>query len=108
LKEDILSLILQTEKEYHHTVRKAVEEAEKYADDCKKNQGAALEDLEQEWYSYEREEKEKWERAFQEEERKMEAEMKKSKEKLEICQREKAEAISERLMEEVFSLYGGS
>ena len=108
METDILRLILQEEKEYLNTVKKAVDKAEKYADDCKKKQSTYIEGLQQEWYMFEMAEKEKFEKALSEDEDKMELELAKSKEQLAICQKKKADIISERLKEEVLSLYGNS
>ena len=105
LKEDIINLILQAEKEYHNKLKKAVTEAEKYADDCKKKQGAIIDEMQEEWYSFEKAENEKLKNALYEDEQKMEIEMAKSKEQLKIRQIKKADLISDRLKEEVLSLY---
>ena len=59
MSDNIMDLILQAEKEYHHTLKNAVAEAEKYVDSCKKSQGSYLEELEREWYSFEKAENEK-------------------------------------------------
>ena len=105
LKEDIISLILQAEKEYHNTMKKVVTEAEKYADDCKKKQSAYIDNMQEEWYSFEKAENDKFKKALYEDEQKMDIEMAKSKEQLKIRQEKKAELISDRLKEEVLSLY---
>ena len=105
LKEDIINLILQAEKEYHETLKKAVIEAEKYADDCKKKQSAFIDNMQEEWYSFEKAENDKFQKALYEDEQKMIIEMAKSKEQLKIRQKKKADIISERLKREVLSLY---
>ena len=106
LKDDIICLILQAEKEYHSAVRNAVTEAESYAEECKKKRNADLEDLKSEWHLFEAVENEKFQKSLSEDKQKMEAEMIQKKEQLKICQGKKMEIISERLKREVLSLYG--
>ena len=108
LNKDIMYIIMQEEKEYLNTVKNAVNEAERYGNDSKKKQSVYIEGLQQEWYLFEKAENEKFQKALIEDEQKMEAEIVKSKEWLKICQKKKADIISERLKEEVLSLYGNS
>ena len=103
MSEHIVNLIRQAEKEYHSTIKNAVTEAERYADDCKTKQNVYIEELEREWYTFERAENEKLEKALSEAEHKLETETALAKERLKNCQRKKLDEISERLREEVLS-----
>ena len=104
MSENIMDLVLQAEKEYHSTVKKAVNEAGTYADDHKKKQGEYISGLEREWYAYEKKETEAYEKDLREAEQRMNTEMEQLKERLRICQAKKAAAVSDRLAEEVLSL----
>jgi len=106
LNEDILSVLLQAESEYHAAVENAVENAGIYTDDCRKKQSAYIEVLKQDWDSFEKAESDKLENMLLKDEQKMEAEMEELRKRLKISQSEKADIISERLKEEVLSLYG--
>ena len=106
MSDDILHLILQAEKEYHDAVKNAAAEAENYAEECKLRQNADMERLNEEWQSFEEAANEKFQKSLSEDEKKMEAETAQKKEHLRIRQKEKIDAISERLKEEVLSLYG--
>ena len=108
LKEDIIGLILQAEKEYHNTVRQAVAEAEQYADDCKEKQGAYIESLKEDWHLFEKGENEAFEAAFARDEQKTKKESAKSRARLRLCQEKMIGVISERLKEEVLSFYYGN
>jgi len=101
-----LALLLQAENEYNTAVKTAVSEAENYADGCKKNQNAFIESLKQEWHLFEKSENEKFEKILDENEQNLEAKTKELKKQLKINQERKADFISERLKEEVLSLYG--
>ena len=103
-----MSLLLQAENEYHAAVRSAVSEAEKYADDCKKKQDAYIENLKQEWHSFEKSENDKRDKKLAEDEKNLEAKTAELKKRLKICQEKKADQISERLKGEVLALYGNS
>ena len=108
LNEDILDMILQAEKVYHNMMKNAVNDAEKYAENCRKNQGIYLEEMQEEWYLFEEAENEKLLKKLSEDERKMELEIAESKARLKKCQEKKADLISERLKTEVLSSYGDS
>ena len=104
LKEDVLSLLLQTENEYHNTVKNAVKEAEKYVDARRKGQAAFVERLKQDLHLYEKTEAEKLEQALTAENEKMEREAERLKKRMKARQEKKADRISELLKEEVLSL----
>ena len=106
LKEDILNLILQAEKEYHNTVKNAVMEAKIYVDERKKMQSAYLEDLKCKWYLFEKTENEKFQKVVSDDKKKLELEMAEKKEQMKLCQKQKIDLISEQLKEEVLSFYG--
>ena len=108
LREDIIDLILQAEKEYQGTVRQAVAEAEQYADECKEKQGAYIETLKEGWHLFENGETAKFAEALSQVERKVKKEIAEKKEQLRLCQEKRMEAISERLKEEVLSFYYGN
>ena len=101
-----MSLILQAENEYHDAIKKAVREAEKYTDDCRNRQRAYIEELNREWELLEKAEQEKLEKALLEAEKKMEKETAQTKARLKSYQEKKVDTISERLKEEVVSIYG--
>jgi len=106
LNEDILSLLLQTESEYHAAMKNATKEAEDYADDSKEKQNAYIEGLKQEWDLFEKAENDKLAKMLADDEVRLEAKTAELKEQLRISQKKKADLISERLKEEVLSLYG--
>ena len=101
LGENIMELILQAENEYHLAIKNAVVEAEKYADGSKQTQRKYIDELEREWYSFERAETEKLEKALSEEEQRKTAETNISKDRLKVCQKQKIDEISDRLKEDV-------
>ena len=106
MKDEIITLILQAEREYHDAVKNAVNEAENYANESKMRQDADLEAMESEWRRSEEAENDKFQKSLHEDERKMIAEMAQKMEQLRKSQKEKMDSISERLKEEVLSLYG--
>ena len=106
LKEDILELFLQAEKEYHDATKHTAEKAEKYKQERKNEQKDNFEYLRRELRSFEKSEREKFESALFEQRRKMEKEYADAKERLKACQRNRAGLISERLKREVLSSYG--
>ena len=108
LKENILNLILQAEKEYHDALNKAMREGEKYVDDCKRKQDAFVEQLKRKWYLFEKTENENFQKKLLDEEQRMEAITTEKKDDLKNRQQLKADIISQRLKEEVLSLYGNS
>jgi hypothetical protein len=108
LKDDILSLIRQAEKEYSTAVKSAVDEAEEYVVECRKILDSRIEDLKREWYLFAKTENEKFLNMLSEEEQKMEQETREMKERLKKLQISKADLISSRIKEEVLSLYGNS
>ena len=97
---------MQAEKEYHNKVKHALKDADKYVTDCQRKQSAYLDHLRHEWDLFEKAEREKLEKALLDDQQKLEHGLAKSKEQMRACQQKKAEAISERLKEEVLSLYG--
>ena len=106
MSDHIVYLIQQAEKEYHEAIENAVAEAKKYVDESKKKQSDYINELENEWYTFEKAENEKLERALSEAEKKIEMETARSKEQLRFRQRSKIDVISDRLKSEVLSLYG--
>ena len=104
LKEEVLSLLLQTESEYHNAIKKAVKSAEKYVDDSRKEQAAYIEGLKQDLYFFEKTGSEELELMLSAESEKMETEAVRLKEKMKLRQEEKADRISDSLKKEVLSL----
>ena len=103
MKESALSLLLQTEIEYHDTVIGAIKNAEKYVDDCRKEQAEHIEMLKQKLITFEKAESERFEQTLLAESELMEDMAVKQKEKMKSRQQEKAEHISSLLKEEVLS-----
>ena len=108
MNEDIISLLFQAENEYHNAVKTAVSEAENYADGCKKKQNAFIENLKQDWHSFEKSDNDKLAKKLYEDEKILEARAAELKKRLRIIREKKAELISERLKEEVLAFYGNS
>ena len=104
MKEDILSLLLQTEIEYQSTVKNAVKDAEKYVDDRRDEQTAYIEELKRSLHDFEKTEGVKFEKMLAAESAKMENEAARMKKHMKLRQEEKADRISELLKEEVLSL----
>jgi len=104
LKEDLLSLLLQTEDEYHSVIKDAIREAEEYVYDRRKEQAAFIEELKQDLHYFEIAGNEQLERALAGESEKLEKEAARLKKSMKTRQEEKAEWISELLKEEVLSL----
>ena len=101
-----MNLILKAEQEYHHSVQKAVDKAELYTDNCKKEQSSYIDDLQNEWYLFEKTENQKFEEALLKDEKELEIKLTGDKERLKSLQKIKVEEISERLKREVLSLHG--
>jgi len=101
-----MALLLHAENEYHSAVMKAVREAEHYAADRKKRQSAYFEQLRREWERFEKAENGKLEKMLSEVEQKLEKDTAQLKRQLKASQEKKAGQISERLKEEVLSIYG--
>jgi len=101
-----MSMLLQAENEYHDAVKNAVKRAENYADNSKKRQAAYIEILKSDWDSFETDENAQLDKTLADDEQKLETEMEELKKHLKISQEKKADMISERLKEEVLSLYG--
>jgi len=106
LKEDVIHLILQAERDYNKVVKQAISEAEQYVDACKDKQSAYVQDLEHTWSVFEKAENEKLESRLLADEQRLEAELQERKRSLDLRQQEKAELISKRLKEEVLSFNG--
>ena len=106
MNEDILYVLLQAENEYQSAMKNAVKEAEDYADGLRNKQAAYIEELKQNWHLFEVSENEKLEKMLFDDEQRLEAKTADLKEQLRISQKKKADLISERLKEEVLSLYG--
>ena len=108
MKDDVISEVLRAENDYHYAIDDAEKEAEKYALDKRKQQGAHLEQLRADFHAFEKSEREKFETTLSDSMRKMDEENAAKKARLKACQIRKAEQISERLKKEVLSLYGDS
>ena len=108
MNDEIWYLLLQAEKEYDNSVKNAVKAAEDYAGERRKEQSAYIENLKLEWQNFEKSENNKLIETLSENERKLEIKAAELKNLLKISQKKKAELISERLKEEVLSLYGNS
>jgi hypothetical protein len=106
LNEDVISLLLQVENDYHNAVKTAVDEAMNYADGCKKKQDAYIDGLNRDWHLFETSENNKLDKKLSEDEKNLEAKTAELKTRLKISRENKAELISERLKEEVLALYG--
>ena len=106
MNEDILTLFLQAENEYHNAIKNAAQKGGDYADDSKAQQNVYIEKLKHDWYLFEKTETEKLSKMLFDDEQRLEAETAESKKRLKINQKKKADLISERLKEEVLSLHG--
>jgi len=106
MREDFLTLILQAEDEYHHTLQKATANAGQYAEDCRTEQSVYIEQLKNEWRSFEKVEDDKLNKMLAEDGQKLEDATSRLKEQLKAYHGMKAELISERLKQEVLSLHG--
>jgi hypothetical protein len=104
LKEDILSLLLQAEYEYHSTVKHAVRDAEKYVENSRKEQAKHIEELRQKQLFFEKTENEIMEQTLLTESKRIEEKAARLKEQMKARQEDKADMISKRLKEEVLSL----
>jgi len=106
LREDIISLIIHAEHDYHDGVKKAIAEAEAYADERKKKQIVYVDWQKREWERFEKSENAKLEKKLAAAEQRLEKETAEMKNRLKTAQEKKVNQISERLKEEVLSLYG--
>ena len=104
MQENVLSLLLQTESEYHRAIRHAVKEAENYVQERRGTQAAYVEELRRKLLSFEESEGEALELKLLYESGKMEEEAERMKERMKKRQEEKADQISGVLKEEVLSL----
>ncbi|MCL2814761.1 MAG: hypothetical protein FWD23_09195 [Oscillospiraceae bacterium] len=103
MNEDILSLLLQAENEYHAAMENAAKEAEVYEQDNEKNQAGYIDELKREWDLFEKSENRKLAQMIADEEQKSEKKAAEQKNQLKESQKKKAEIISERLKKEVLS-----
>jgi hypothetical protein len=106
LNENILSALLKAENDYQAALKNAAKKADDYSVEQIKKREEYLENMKRDWLAFEKTENEKFERTLFEDGQKMEAEASEQKKQLKINQQKKADAISERLKEEVLSLYG--
>jgi len=106
--EDVISVVLRAENDYHFAINNAVEEAEKYAGDSRKLQSAYLDGLRRGFHEFEKAQQEEFEMTLYESMRKMDEENAASKETLKNCQHLKSRQISKRLKKEVLHQYGDS
>ncbi|MCL2164317.1 MAG: hypothetical protein FWH55_07980 [Oscillospiraceae bacterium] len=106
MKENVLSLILQIESDYHKAVDDAVEKADVYVTACRQDQRVFFSELDREWELFEAAEQKKFDIKLKEEEHRMEKELASRKIQLKARQQDFAELISERLKKEVLSLDG--
>lgn len=108
MNEDILSLLLQAENEYHAAMENAVKKADSYEEDSKKNQAGYIDKLRREWDLFEKSENDKLAEMIAGDEQKAEKRAEEQKRQLKESQVRKADIISERLKRGVLSLYGNS
>ena len=108
MKDNILNLILEAERDYLDALDNARLNGEGYVDERRKAQEEFLEKLKQEWLLFEKAEGDRLQKMFDDEERKMEAITVEKKEELRKLQEIMADTISQRLKEEVLSIYGDS
>ena len=108
MKTNVLELIIKAESDYQDIVDNAVVEAELYADDRRNEQAACAQRAELEWSSFEKAENAKLEMALQLDKQRLEEETERAMEQLKELQSRKLDLISDRLKEEVMSLYGDS
>ena len=106
MNNEIMSLILQAEKEYQESMKKAVREAEVYSDECSDKRSSYIDELEREWELFKKSEDDRFKYKLAEDEEMMEAKKTEMKGRLRARQEAKADMISERLKKEVLSLYG--
>ena len=106
MKNDVLKLIIQAEIGYQEAVKDAVDAAEKYVGERRDEQSAFIKSLEEDWDDFEQKENTVLTEKLTSNEVQQEAALEKRKEDLRIRQQLKADAISERLKEEVLNLYG--
>jgi len=103
---DVLTVLLQAEKEYYDAIRTAVKDAEIYSEGSREKQRLYKEVLKEEWERFEEEENENLQNALFEAEQRLAQETEQKKELLRTCQKNKADQISERLKKEVLQSYG--
>jgi len=108
MTEDVISIVLRAENDYHFAMNNAVEEAEKYAEDSKQKQGAYLDELRRDFHQFERAQRDRFEKTLFESMLNMDEENAAVKAQLKNCQVEKAKLISKRLKKEVLMVYGDS
>lgn len=104
MKDDVLALLLQTENEYHSAMRAAVERAEKYVDNSRKEQQTYIADLKDNLDLFEKSETERLESTLTLECDKMEQEADRRKAQMRALKEEHTDEISQRLKEEVLAL----
>jgi len=103
LKENILSPLLQAEQEYQTAVKAAVDKAEHYAHDREQEQITFYEEGKKDWRRFEETESEKLKQTMAADGDIMEEQAIRLRKEMKLRQLEKADEISERLMEEVLS-----
>ena len=108
LNEDIVSLLLRVEHDYHVSMENALVKSQSYTDERKKEQSGYIENLKHDWQLFEKSENDKLEKTLAENERILEAKMTEFIEQLKTKQKNKADMISERLKKEVILLDGDS
>ena len=104
MQENVLSLLLQTESEYHSAMKHAVKEAEAYVDRRREEQTAYIEEQKRKLLFFEEFEGEALEQKLIDESARLEEEAAKQKDRMRKCQEDKADRISTLLKEEVLSL----
>jgi len=108
VEEDIIGIVLRAENDYQFAINSAVEKAEKYADDSRKDQSAYLEKLRLDFDMFESEQSSSFEETLRDNMRKMDEDNILLKEQLTACFSNKVETVSERLMKEVLLVHGDS
>ena len=108
MNEDIISIILRAENDYHSELEKTTLQAEEYEQDSRTKQRAYQEKLRGDFQTFEKEQRDEFDKTLYESMQKMDSENNTIKEQMKACQKNMAEIISERLKKEVLSLYGDS
>jgi hypothetical protein len=103
LNEDILSLLLQAESEYHSYIKQSVKDAENYVETSRKKQTDYRGELEREFAAFEESESELLEHRLLLQCERMERQAANLKEQMKARQQEKVEQISKHLKEEVLA-----
>ena len=105
MSDNIISIVLQAEDDYHYAIEKTALEAEQYEQDSRITQSAYLDELRNGFKTFESSQRNEFDKTLYESMQKMDNENDTIKAQLKTCQINMAELISERLKKEVLSLY---